>query len=52
MGDFGFELIKFLLDDLFVVREVGLEPFKGTSIVLGLKVFLKFVKLLIGHLIS
>ncbi len=52
LGDFGLELVEFLLDYLFVVREVGFQPLESAGIVLGLEVFLEFVQLLVGHLIG
>lgn len=50
--DLCFELLKLFVDDVFVVREVGLEPLKRTGVVLGLEVGLELIELLIGHLVG
>ena len=52
LGDFVFQLIKFLLHYVFIVREVGFQPFEGPGIILGFEVTLKLVELLITHLIG
>jgi len=52
LGDFSFQLVEFLLDDILVIREVGLQPFKGAGVILGLEIAFKLVKLLVGHLVG
>jgi hypothetical protein len=52
LGDFGLQFVKFLLDDVLIIRKVGLQPFEGASIVFGLEILLEFVQLLIGHLVG
>lgn len=49
--DLCFQLLKFLVDDVFVVRKIALQPFEGASIILGLEVGLELVELLIAHLV-
>jgi hypothetical protein len=52
LSDFSLEFVELLLDDLLVIREVGLQPLEGAGIILGFEVFFEFVKLLISHLIG
>jgi len=49
---FGFKLIELLLHDFFVIRKVGFQPLEGAGVIFGLEVALKFVQLLVAHLIS
>ena len=52
LGDFGLEFVEFLLDYLLIVREISLQPFESTGVILGLEVTLELIKLFIGHLVS
>lgn len=51
LGNFGLQLIKFLLNDLFVIRKVGFQPFESTGVIFGFKILFELIKLLVAHLI-
>lgn len=52
LGDFGLQFIEFLLDDILIIREIGLQPLKRAGVILGLEVAFEFVELLVAHLIG
>ena len=52
LGDFGLQLVEFLLDDILIIGKVRFQPLESAGVVLGLEVLLEFIELLVGHLIG
>lgn len=52
LGNLTPQLIKLFIHDIFIIREIRLQPLESAGIILSLKVLFELIKLLIGHLIS
>lgn len=52
LGNFALQFVEFLLNDFFVIREVGFQPLESAGVIFSLEVTLEFIELFVGHLIG